>query len=59
MLLVQHRNQQTTALPGPAFAEVGEQFNRFYSERIPFELTGAQKRVIREIRRRTRATAPT
>ena len=54
LLLVQHRNQQTTALPGPAFAEVGEQFNRFYSERIPFELTGAQKRVIREIREDTR-----
>ena len=54
LLLVQHRNRQTTALPGPAFAEVGEQFNRFYSERIPFELTGAQKRVIREIREDTR-----
>ncbi|MBR1446787.1 MAG: ATP-dependent DNA helicase RecG, partial [Alloprevotella sp.] len=28
-------------------------FNRFYHERLPFELTGAQKRVVREIRRDT------
>ena len=35
---------------GAVFAEVGEMVNRFYSECLPFELTGAQKRVIREIR---------
>ena len=33
---------------------MGDAFNRFYAERIPFELTGAQKRVIREIREDTR-----
>ena len=55
LLLVQHRNRQTKALPGPVFAAVGERFNRFYADRIPFELTGAQKRVIREIREDTRA----
>ena len=54
LLLVQHRNAQTKDLPGVAFTEVGEAFNRFYAERIPFELTGAQKRVIREIREDTR-----
>jgi ATP-dependent DNA helicase RecG len=54
LLLVQHRNRQTQDLPGAAFTEVGEAFNRFYKERIPFELTGAQKRVIREIREDTR-----
>ena len=54
LLLVQHRNRQTKALPGPVFAAVGERFNRFYADRIPFELTGAQKRVIREIREDTR-----
>jgi len=32
------------------FAKVGEHFNRFYNEKLPFSLTGAQKRVIREIR---------
>lgn len=35
---------------GRVFATVGENFNRFYSEKIPFPLTGAQKRVIKEIR---------
>ena len=54
LLLVQHRNRQTKALPGPVFAAVGERFNRFYADRIPFELTGAQKRGIREIREDTR-----
>lgn len=36
---------------GHRFATVGECFNRFYSEKLPFELTGAQKRVVKEIRR--------
>lgn len=54
LLLVQHRNQQTQDLPGECFIEVGAMFNRFYKDRIPFELTGAQKRVIREIREDTR-----
>jgi ATP-dependent DNA helicase RecG len=35
---------------GAVFSEVGEMVNRFYSECLPFDLTGAQKRVIREIR---------
>lgn len=35
---------------GYVFAKVGEHFNRFYNEKLPFSLTGAQKRVIREIR---------
>lgn len=35
---------------GVVFDKVGEQFNTFYKEYLPFELTGAQKRVIREIR---------
>lgn len=37
-------------IAGHYFPRVGEYFNRFYSEVIPFELTGAQKRVIKEIR---------
>lgn len=36
---------------GYLFAEVGKYFNRFYQEFLPFELTGAQKKVLREIRR--------
>ncbi len=35
---------------GHVFARVGEYFNDFYSNHLPFELTGAQKRVIREMR---------
>lgn len=34
-----------------AFKSVGTIFNDFYNEHLPFELTGAQKRVIKEIRR--------
>lgn len=35
---------------GPKFEIVGEKFNSFYKEKLPFELTNAQKRVIKEIR---------
>lgn len=35
---------------GVLFDKVGEYFNTFYKEHLPFELTGAQKRVIKEIR---------
>ncbi len=35
---------------GFAFSKVGDYFNNFYSKYLPFELTGAQKRVIKEIR---------
>lgn len=36
--------------PGYPFEKVGDLFNRYYKEHIPFELTGAQKRVLKEIR---------
>lgn len=32
------------------FAQIGENLNTFYHQNLPFELTGAQKRVIKEIR---------
>jgi ATP-dependent DNA helicase RecG len=38
---------------GLMFSKVGNSFNRFYSECLPFALTEAQKRVVREIRRDT------
>ncbi|MDR0733497.1 MAG: ATP-dependent DNA helicase RecG [Dysgonamonadaceae bacterium] len=38
-------------LGGFCFTVVGDFFNRFYRENLPFELTGAQKRVVKEIRR--------
>ncbi len=37
-------------LRGIVFPTVGDCFNTFYKEYLPFELTGAQKRVIKEIR---------
>ena len=36
---------------GYIFETVGEIFNTFYARNLPFELTGAQKRVLKEIRR--------
>jgi ATP-dependent DNA helicase RecG len=36
---------------GFIFPSVGEKVNRFYREKLPFELTDAQKNVIREIRK--------
>lgn len=36
---------------GYIFNKVGDIFNGFYNEHLPFPLTGAQKRVIKEIRR--------
>ncbi|SFP86751.1 ATP-dependent DNA helicase RecG [Parafilimonas terrae] len=35
---------------GVVFEKVGELFNSFYNDYLPFQLTGAQKRVIKEIR---------
>jgi ATP-dependent DNA helicase RecG len=35
---------------GVIFEKVGEFFNTFYNKYLPFELTGAQKRVLKEIR---------
>ena len=36
---------------GLIFERVGEVFNTFYTQNLPFQLTGAQKRVIKEIRK--------
>ena len=38
---------------GVVFGQVGELFNTFYNHYLPFELTGAQKRVLKEIRKDT------
>ncbi|MBF6607422.1 MAG: ATP-dependent DNA helicase RecG [Flavobacterium sp.] len=37
-------------IKGHPFGNVGTLFNEFYKEHLPFELTNAQKRVIKEIR---------
>lgn len=36
---------------GFVFSRIGPVFNDFYARNLPFELTGAQKRVLKEIRR--------
>ena len=38
---------------GLVFGKVGDAFNAFYEKNLPFELTNAQKRVIKEIRKDT------
>ena len=48
--LLQVRNTRKKTIKGHVFEKVGSNFNRFFSEKLPFELTGAQKRVIKEIR---------
>ncbi|MDR1681377.1 MAG: ATP-dependent DNA helicase RecG [Prevotellaceae bacterium] len=47
--LLRQRNDRKEAARGFVFTSVGEHFNACY-RRLPFELTGAQKRVIKEIR---------
>ena len=37
-------------IKGYPFTTIGTNFNSFYKEHLPFDLTGAQKRVIKEIR---------
>ena len=41
---------QKHKIKGHPFAKVGEYFNDFYQNHLPFALTNAQKRVIKEIR---------
>lgn len=50
MRSMQNRKQRSA---GYVFEKVGECFNSFYKDKLPFELTGAQKRVIKEIRQDT------
>ena len=47
------RSERLARNDGFYFARVGESFNTFYKEKLPFPLTGAQKRVVREIRQDT------
>jgi ATP-dependent DNA helicase RecG len=48
--LLQNKAQRKTNLKGYVFPTLGPFFHRFYQEKLPFELTQAQKRVVREIR---------
>ncbi len=47
------KTQRQKQSRGVVFNQVGPIFNEFYSKVLPFELTGAQKRVLKEIRQDT------
>ena len=48
--ILQQTSWRNHHVRGFVFAHIGHYFNTFYKEYLPFELTGAQKRVLREIR---------
>lgn len=48
--LARVRSERHRKSHGVVFEKVGELFNLFYHNYLPFELTGAQKRVLKEIR---------
>lgn len=48
--LLQRADRRKRKQQGLLFARVGDYFNTFYKSYLPFELTNAQKRVVREIR---------
>ena len=47
------RLQRHKASRGVLFKKVGDYFNNFYNHHLPFQLTNAQKRVLKEIRQDT------
>ena len=48
--LLQQKNSLNRKIKGQVFEVVGNAFNEFYNHNLPFNLTGAQKKVIKEIR---------
>ncbi len=48
--LLRAKKRRESLNRGYLFSQVGDYFNTFYKEHLPFPLTNAQKRVIREIR---------
>ena len=48
--ILRYASDQRRKYRGYVFSRVGDIFNTFYRDHLPFPLTGAQKRVVREIR---------
>lgn len=48
--LLAYKQKQKAIYNGIQFSQVGHYFNTFYNSYLPFELTNAQKRVVKEIR---------
>jgi len=53
--LLHLKHERQNKFKGQIFKEVGSFFNDFFYHHLPFELTGAQKRVVKEIRKDTLA----
>ncbi len=49
--LLRYKNKRSQKFKGFVFSSVGENFNNFYFNNLPFSLTDAQKRVMKEIRK--------
>ncbi|MFD2161756.1 ATP-dependent DNA helicase RecG [Paradesertivirga mongoliensis] len=48
--LLKNKLLRTQKFKGLVFDKVGDKFNTFYKDKLPFDLTNAQKRVLKEIR---------
>lgn len=55
--LLKNKLLQTSKFKGHIFDRVGDNFNTFYTKHLPFPLTTAQKRVLKEIRQDTNTGA--
>ncbi|MDG1954801.1 MAG: ATP-dependent DNA helicase RecG [Polaribacter sp.] len=49
--LIRKKIIRKSKLKGYSFENVGDKFNNFYNNSLPFDLTNAQKRVLKEIRK--------
>ena len=55
--LIKLKLARNKKLRGYPFGKIGDNFNNFYKNHLPFELTQAQKRVLKEIRKDVRGNA--
>lgn len=49
--LIRRKLIRKSKIKGYTFDKIGDYFNTFYKNKLPFELTNAQKRVVKEIRK--------
>lgn len=54
LAIINQKNRHRNSLNGLAFKSLGGYFNTYYNHHLPFELTNAQKRVLKEIRNNMR-----
>lgn len=54
--LILLKQTRSKSFRGHPFKVIGDKFNSFFKDNIPFELTGAQKRVVTEIREDVRSS---